>query len=255
MPVLLAHEAAGQQAVAVPGNQLRPALGAREALQVEHVRLRARAHHELARGDGLAAARAGAGAPEQPYVVGLAEDHVGLDEARGPDVGQHGSTAGALEATVVPVAVQRVQEEPLHDLASAAGAHLDRRGAVVVAVVTTGTLSGAIVVIVVGIVIVVVAVVEMVMVRVRGRHGAGARLRGPERVVVAGAQHVAVAHRVRAPGVVVVMVVMVVVVRAVVRGRRMRRRKLRVGVVVRVHCGSGQLAGLGGGCRAQLGGV
>ncbi|CAN8019744.1 unnamed protein product, partial [Ixodes persulcatus] len=57
-----------------------------------------------------------------PDVVVPAEDHAGLGEAGHADVGQRGLAAGALEAAVVPVAVQRVQQVPVQDLGAAAGA-------------------------------------------------------------------------------------------------------------------------------------
>lgn len=73
VPVLLAHERAAQEVVAVARHELRPALGAREALEVEHVQwcggrgcaaadrgacVAADTHHELAGWDGLPARRA-----------------------------------------------------------------------------------------------------------------------------------------------------------------------------------------------------
>lgn len=72
-------------------------------------------------------------ARDSPHVVVLAEDHTALGETRLTDIGQHRPAAGALQAPVVPVTVQRVKEEPLQDLPSAAGAHLHRtRGVVIV---------------------------------------------------------------------------------------------------------------------------
>lgn len=80
VPVLLADEAARQQAVAVTGHELCPALGARETLEVEHLVTAgllclllgptsggdACPHHELARGDCLPAGRARSRDTEHP---------------------------------------------------------------------------------------------------------------------------------------------------------------------------------------------
>lgn len=70
-----------------------------------------------------------------PRVIAFAEDHSAF-EIEGPShVRKRLLTAGALEAAVVPVSVERVEEEPLHDLAAAAGAFLQRWVVVVVGVV------------------------------------------------------------------------------------------------------------------------
>lgn len=57
-----------------------------------------------------------------PGVVAFAEDHPALRETRRSNVRQRGLATRALEAPVVPVAVERVQQEPVHDLGPAAGA-------------------------------------------------------------------------------------------------------------------------------------
>lgn len=104
-----------------------------------------------------------------PCVVCFAEDHVALGEAGGTDISQHGSTTGALEAAVVPIAVQRVQQEPLHYLPPAAGALL-HAGPVVIVVVVVGLLHVRPVVVVAvvhGVVRVLVRVRVVVVVRVR----------------------------------------------------------------------------------------
>lgn len=64
VPVLLTHQTAGQQVVAVPLHQLRSALAARETLEVEDVRRRSRPHHELAGRDRVAARRTRSAVPE-----------------------------------------------------------------------------------------------------------------------------------------------------------------------------------------------
>lgn len=81
VPILLADEAARQQAVAVTGHELRPAFGTRETLEVEHLVTAgvlcllllgptcwgdAGPHHELARGDCLPAGRARSRDSEHP---------------------------------------------------------------------------------------------------------------------------------------------------------------------------------------------
>jgi len=199
-----------------------------------------------------------------PVIVVLAQDHVGFCEAGATDVGQHGAAARAFEAAVVPVAVQRVQQETLHDLATTTRAHLHRRTIVVVAVI----------------IVVVVVTVEVVMVRMvhgasRGWSSASKWLvlmvwvlvvvvvwsrmwwwaRAPWGVVVVmmvRPQDMAVAHvgavRLRS-GVMCVWrmsVLRVPMVIVVVRGRRMWGIQLRVGMVVGIHTGDGarsQLAG------------
>ena len=163
----------------------------------------------------------------------------------------------------MPVAVQRVQQETLHDLATTTRAHLHCRTIVVVAVV-----------------IVVVVTVEVVMVRMvhgasRGWSPASKWLvlmvwvlvvvvvwsrmwwwactpRGVVVVMMVRPHDMAVAHvgavRLRS-GVMCVWrmsVLRVPMVIVVVRGRRMWRIQLRVGMVVGIHTGDGarsQLAG------------
>lgn len=56
-----------------------------------------------------------------PDVVGSTEDHAAFGVARDADVRQPGVATAALEATVMPEAVQRVKQEALEDFASAAG--------------------------------------------------------------------------------------------------------------------------------------
>lgn len=199
-----------------------------------------------------------------PDIVSFAEDHSGLGETRGADVGQHGRAAGALEAAVVPVAVQREQQVALHDLAAAAGAHLDLRPAAAplpgVHVARGGAAHAphAAVVVVVVIVVDVVVGVDVVVVVVEdvlGRGvGAGVRVVQPRvhprvhagvavvRVVVhvrrrpapaAVAQRPAAGRHARR--VLVRRPLLLLVVAAVVRRRRVRRTQLRVRVEVRVH--------------------
>lgn len=74
-----------------------------------------------------------------PCVVCFAEDHIALGEAGGTDISQHGSTTGALEAPVVPIAIERMQQEPLHYLSPATSALL-HTGPVVIVVVIVGLL-------------------------------------------------------------------------------------------------------------------
>ena len=164
----------------------------------------------------------------------------------------------------MPVAVQRVQQEALHDLAATPRAHLHRRTIVVVAVI-----------------IVIVVIVEVVMMRMvygasRGWASASkwwmlmvwvlvvvvvwSRVwrwaRAPWGVVVVmmvGPHDVAIAHvravRLRS-GVMWVWgmsVLWVTVVIVVVRGRGMWGIQFRVGMVVGIHTGDGtrgQLAGI-----------
>lgn len=56
-----------------------------------------------------------------PGVVAFAEDHPSLCETRPSNVRQRGLATRALEAGVVPVAVERMQQEPVHDLGPAPG--------------------------------------------------------------------------------------------------------------------------------------
>lgn len=120
-----------------------------------------------------------------PCVVCFAEDHVALCEAGGTDISQHGPTTGALEAAVVPITVQRMQQEPLYDLAPATGALL-HAGPVVVIVVVVGLLHVRPVVVVTVVdgvvrVLVRVRVVMVVRVRVRVAPAVGAgRVRGAQ---------------------------------------------------------------------------
>lgn len=62
---------------------------------------------------------------DAPDVIVLAEDHPSPGEAGASDVGQRGAATRTLEASGVPVAVHRVQQEAVTDLAatSAATAH------------------------------------------------------------------------------------------------------------------------------------
>lgn len=52
-----------------------------------------------------------------PGVVALAQDHAAAGVATGADVREHRAAAGAFEAVVVPVPVQRVQEESFRNFA------------------------------------------------------------------------------------------------------------------------------------------
>lgn len=108
VPVLLAHQASAGHVVPVAWYKLGSALGAGKALEVEYV-VRGGPHDELGGGDGLPAAGTSSRRPEQPYVVVFAEYHIGFGEAGGSDVGEHGPAARALEAGVVPIAVQCVE--------------------------------------------------------------------------------------------------------------------------------------------------
>ncbi|CAN7993138.1 unnamed protein product, partial [Ixodes hexagonus] len=119
--VLLTEHAPVDQVVPVSGHQLAVALDAGEALDV--VDILGGPHHVVVGRDHLAAARTGARQRRRPPdVVVPAEDHAGLREAGHADVRQRGLAAGALEAAVVPVAVQRVQQVPVQDLGAAARA-------------------------------------------------------------------------------------------------------------------------------------
>lgn len=53
------------------------------------------------------------GRPEPvPEIVLLAQDHVGLGVQRGPDLAQPAPAAAAHQAVLVPVQVERLQQEP-----------------------------------------------------------------------------------------------------------------------------------------------
>lgn len=73
-----------------------------------------------------------------PHVVLLAEDHAAFGETRRANVCQHGRTTRTLEATVVPIAVQRVQEESFHDFAAAPRAYFHCVVVIVIVVVVDG---------------------------------------------------------------------------------------------------------------------
>lgn len=83
-----------------------------------------------------------------PHVVLFAEDHAAFGETRRANVCQHGPTTRTLEATVVPIAVQRVQEKTFHDFAAAPRAYFHCIVVVIVVVVIVG--DGGVVVGVVG---------------------------------------------------------------------------------------------------------
>lgn len=76
------------------------ALLAREALQM--VDVAPRPHHHLEGRYHLAAGGAVSRVPEQPQVVPLAEDQVGLGVEGGSDLAQSAVAAAALEAVLVP---------------------------------------------------------------------------------------------------------------------------------------------------------
>ena len=71
---------------------------------------------------GPGCVRGGGGRP--PQVVTPAQDEVGLGVERGAHLAQAAVTAGALEAVLVPVLVQRLQQVAVLDLAVAARAAL-----------------------------------------------------------------------------------------------------------------------------------
>ena len=50
-----------------------------------------------------------------PEVISLAEDEVSLGEERGADLAEAAVAAAALEAVLVPVHVQRLQQVPKHE--------------------------------------------------------------------------------------------------------------------------------------------
>lgn len=115
--VLLAEHAPVDEVVAVPGHQLGMALDAGETLDV--VDLSLGPHDVVGGGDHLTATAARTRRPEHLDVVVLAEDHSSLGEAGRAYVRELGPAAGALQTRVVPVAVQGVQQEPVHDPRSA----------------------------------------------------------------------------------------------------------------------------------------
>lgn len=115
---MLAQHASVDEVESVSCHQLAVALDAGETLEVVDVALGT--HHVVAGRNHLAAAAARTARPEQLDVVMLAENHAGLCEAGAADVCEGRLAARALEACVVPVSVQRMQQEPVHDLGAAA---------------------------------------------------------------------------------------------------------------------------------------
>lgn len=103
----------------VPGDQLVSARCTGEALEVVNVSLRP--HDHFTGRNGLTTRTACSSVPEQPDVVGPAEDHAALAVARGADLPQLSLTAGALQAARVPVPLHGEQQEPVRDSAPAAG--------------------------------------------------------------------------------------------------------------------------------------
>ena len=89
------------------------ALLAGEALEVVDVRLGA--HDHLEGGYGFVAGRAVARVSEEPQVVPPAEYEVGLRVEGRTDLAQSAVATVALQAVLVPVSVQRLQEVPGRD--------------------------------------------------------------------------------------------------------------------------------------------
>lgn len=120
--VVLAQDLVVAQEESVAHAESVVALLAGEALQV--VDVGPRPHHHLKGRNHLLARRAVTRRPEQPEVISLAEDEVPLGEERGADLSEATVAAAALEAVLVPVHVQRLQQVPVLYLLAAAGALL-----------------------------------------------------------------------------------------------------------------------------------